>query len=111
VLKVFPGYRSALHAAQAWHQYAPARAVDRQPGQSFSLSPGFWFGGAPTPRLERDPARFLADLRAMAASREPWQLITTFNEWGEGTAVEPASEWASPSGYGVYLDALHAVLG
>jgi hypothetical protein len=33
--------------------------------------------------------------------------VTTFNEWGEGTAVESATEWASPSGYGAYLDALH----
>ena len=36
-------------------------------------------------------------------------------EWkqkvGEGTAVEPANEWASPSGYGIYLDILHNHLG
>jgi hypothetical protein len=43
----------------------------------------------------------------MVASREPWQLVTTFNEWGEGTAVEPAREWRSHSGFGKYLDALH----
>jgi hypothetical protein len=43
----------------------------------------------------------------MVASREPWQLVTTFNEWGEGTAVESASEWSSASGYGAYLDVLH----
>jgi hypothetical protein len=33
--------------------------------------------------------------------------VTTFNEWGEGTAVEPAREWRSKSGFGKYLDALH----
>ena len=43
----------------------------------------------------------------MVASREQWQLVTTFNEWGEGTAVEGATEWQSSSGYGAYLDALH----
>jgi hypothetical protein len=43
----------------------------------------------------------------MVASREPWQLVTTFNEWGEGTSVESASEWSSASGYGAYLDVLH----
>lgn len=43
----------------------------------------------------------------MVASGEPWQLVTTFNEWGEGTATEPATEWSSNSGYGLYLDALH----
>ncbi|HXD10089.1 MAG TPA: DNRLRE domain-containing protein, partial [Anaerolineales bacterium] len=36
-----------------------------------------------------------------------FQLVTTFNEWGEGTSVEGAQEWASSSGYGAYLDALH----
>jgi hypothetical protein len=44
----------------------------------------------------------------MLASGERFQLITSFNEWGEGTAIESAPEWASASGYGAYLDALHA---
>ena len=43
----------------------------------------------------------------MAASEANFQLITTFNEWGEGTAVETANEWTSQSGFGEYLDALH----
>jgi hypothetical protein len=43
----------------------------------------------------------------MIASAAPFQLVTSFNEWGEGTAVESAQEWASASGYGAYLDALH----
>lgn len=36
----------------------------------------------------------------MAASKAQFQLVTTFNERGEGTAVEPATEWASVSGFG-----------
>ncbi|MFL5759808.1 MAG: metallophosphoesterase family protein, partial [Thermomicrobiales bacterium] len=47
------------------------------------------------------------NVRDMVASGAPWQLVTTFNEWGEGTAVESATEWQSGSGYGAYLDALH----
>jgi hypothetical protein len=43
----------------------------------------------------------------MVDSGEDWQLITTFNEWGEGTATESAREWQSQSGFGEYLDALH----
>ena len=43
----------------------------------------------------------------MVASRARWQLILSFSEWGEGTAVESAREWASRSGYGSYLDVLH----
>ena len=107
VLKVFEGYRGVAAQPDAWHQYAPAEPSDHQRGESFSVSPGFFHAAEPAPRLERDVGRFAADVRAMVASREPWQLVTTFNEWGEGTAVEPAAEWRSPSGYGDYLDVLH----
>ena len=42
-------------------------------------------------------------------------MVTTFNEWGEGSAVESADGmveggaggWASTSGYGRYIDLLH----
>ena len=44
----------------------------------------------------------------MLASGERFHLITSFNEWGEGTAIESAPDWATSSGYGLYLDALHA---
>jgi hypothetical protein len=43
----------------------------------------------------------------MIGSGAPFQLITTFNEWGEGTSAESATEWQSASGYGAFLDALH----
>ncbi len=107
VLKVFSGYRQVASQPDAWHQYAPARAEDSQPGQSFAVSPGFWHAREAAPRLERSVGRFAGSVRAMIASGAPWQLVTTFNEWGEGTAVEPAAEWSSPSGYGAYLDVLH----
>jgi uncharacterized repeat protein (TIGR01451 family) len=107
VLKVFPGYRSCASQPDGWHQYAPANAEDGQRGQSYSISPGFDLAGDPAPRLVRDLPRWRAAIRNMIASRAPFQLVTTFNEWGEGTAVESAAEWASPSGHGAYLDALH----
>ena len=47
----------------------------------------------------------------MISSGAEFQLVTTFNEWGEGTAVEPAPEWASSSGNGNFLDVLHDELG
>jgi hypothetical protein len=108
VLKVFPGYRDAPSQPDGWHQYAPAHAEDDQAGQSFGVSPGFWHVAEQQPRLDRDVARFAASVRAMVASGAPWQLVATFNEWGEGTAVEPAAEWQTPSGFGAYLDVLHS---
>jgi acid phosphatase type 7 len=107
VLKVFGGYRSCLGQPDGWHQYAPAVATDSQAGYSFSISPGFDKAGELVPRLARDPARWNQNIRDMVASNAPFQLVTTMNEWGEGTSVESAQEWSSASGQGVYLDALH----
>jgi glycosyl hydrolase family 99 len=96
VLKVFSGYRSCANQPDSWHQYAPAVPADRQAGYSYSISPGFWRADEVAPRLVRDYYRFEQNVRDMVASNEPWQLVTTFNEWGEGTAVEPAHEWLGP---------------
>ena len=106
VLKVFYNYTSCLYQPNNWHQYAPAGAEHQQGNNSFSISPGFWKYGE-TVRLGRDVTRWTQNVKDMVASKAQWQLITTFSEWGEGTAVEPASQWASASGYGQYLDALH----
>jgi hypothetical protein len=107
VLKVFPGYRTCANQPASWHQYGPAGATDSQAGFSYTISPGFYKANEAAPRLTRDPSRWSADVQAMIGSNAPWQLITTFSEWGEGTSVEDATEWDSSSGFGVYLDALH----
>lgn len=107
VLKVFSGYTSCATDASAWHQYAPSGAEDHQAGYSFSISPGFYKSGESAPRLARNLTTWAQNVRDMVASNEPLQLVTTFNEWGEGTAVESGTDWASASGYGSYLDAMH----
>ncbi len=107
VLKVFSGYRSCASQPDSWHQYSPAVASDEQQGYSYAVSPGFWKKGDSV-RLARDLNAWNNDVKSMVASGDPWQLVTTFNEWGEGTSVESAQEWASSSGYGQYLDVLHA---
>jgi hypothetical protein len=106
-LQVFGGYTSCAVQPDSWHQYGPAVAEDHQAGYSFSISPGFDKYDESTPRLARDPNRWQKDVADMVASNEPWQLITTFNEWMEGTSVEDAAEWTSASGHGTYLDILH----
>jgi hypothetical protein len=110
VQKRFPGYASCGDQPNSWHDYSPDRYQIEVKPWSFSVGPGFYRYDE-APRLARDPAKFEAAVRAMAASTAMWKLVTTFNEWGEGTAIEPAQEWASPSGYGVYLDIMHGVLG
>jgi hypothetical protein len=105
VLKVFSGYRTCAAQPDGWHQYSPAVAADGQAGYSYAISPGFDQAGMPT-RLGRDLARWTQNVRDMVASKAPFQLVETFNEWGEGTSVESAAEWATGSGFGAYLDAL-----
>ncbi len=106
VLKVFSGYKTCAAQPDGWHQYGPASATSDMSPDSYTISPGFWKKGE-TPRLTRDTARWQQQVAAMTGSGARFQLITTFNEWGEGTAVESATEWASASGYGTYLDILH----
>ena len=105
-LQVFGGYTGCASQPDNWHQYGPAVAADHQSGHSYSISPGFYKYSEASPRLARDIARWQQNVAAMVASHEPWQLITTFNEWLEGSSVENAVEWQSASGQGTYLDAL-----
>jgi Glycosyl hydrolase family 99 len=107
-LKVFGGYRSCATQPNGWHQYGPATAYDQQGTYSATVSPGFFKFNEKAPRLTRNIGRFKSDLRRQVASHARWQLVTTFNEWGEGTAVESARQWRSTSGRGAYLDALRA---
>ena len=102
-LKIFVGYRTCASQPDGWHQYAPAAARDHQKGYAFTISPGFDKRSEAGPRLPRDLARWVTDVAAMKASGEPWQLITTFSEWGEGTQVEPSTEFGN-----TYIDALAA---
>jgi len=106
VLKVFVGYKNCASQPNNWHQYSPAAAATQEGKHSYSISPGFWLVGQNV-RLARDASRWQRNVREMVASGAQWQLVTTFSEWGEGTAVEPATQWASSTGNGIYLDALH----
>ncbi|MFL5759805.1 MAG: hypothetical protein ACJ789_08700 [Thermomicrobiales bacterium] len=107
-LMIFPGFRTCESQPDQWHNYAPAVADDRRTGYSYGISPGFWKKGEANPRRPRNIASWNQSVQAMIKSGEPWQLVLTFNEWGEGTAVESATEWESLSGYGYFLDALHS---
>jgi hypothetical protein len=101
-MKVFAGYASCSSQPDSWHQYGPDVPASPQLPYSYSVSPGFDKYTEAAPRLVRDPTRFAANVKAMIASNAQWQLITTFNEWGEGTAVESSTVWGD-----VYLDILH----
>jgi len=106
VFEAFPGYLDCAIQPDGWHLYGAGSAEATLLPYSFSITPGFWKAGE-EPFLARDPARWLQNVSYMLGSGVQWQLVTTFNEWGEGTSVESAAEWASDSGFGMYLDVLH----
>ncbi len=112
-LKVFPGYATCADRASidGWHQYGPASAVQdfsHAPGDgSYAISPGFWKAGnayGTAPFLSRDRAHWQSSIAAMNASGAKWQLITTYNEWGEGTAIESSSGCRVTPPPGTYCD-------
>lgn len=110
VMKVFSGYASCPNQPDSWHQYGPTSATHSHPPHSYVISPGFWRADEASPRLARDLNRWKQNAVACANTTNTWCLVTTFNEWGEGTAVEPATEWidacGAPCSAGHYLHAL-----
>jgi hypothetical protein len=107
VLRVFDGYGNCTLQPDGWHQYSAINGEDSQPNYSYTISPGFWSAVNKSSLLKRNPARWQKNIEDMMRSGATFQLVTSFNEWGEGTAIESAEEWSTPRGYGAYLDALH----
>jgi hypothetical protein len=110
VLKLFSGFESCPSQPNSWHQYGCGKedGTIHNPGHSFVLSPGFWRADSDVPLLPRvNQDIFCHNSERMVATGEPWQLIVSFNEAGEGTMIENSPNWPSVSGYGQYLDCLH----
>jgi len=115
VLKVFGGYKDMNYQPSSWHQYGPSTRMHKHEDASrqlvcINISPGFKHADPnKTTFLERASEELWTDLvKEMVGSGVDWQLVTSYNEWGEGTSVESALDWPSESGYGIYLDALHS---
>lgn len=91
VLKVFPGYRKYSYYADSWFQYAPALRFEVQEPYSGFVSPGFWklWKNEEPPVLRRDPNEFEKALKHLISSDVGIKTVQTWNEWHEGTQVEP----------------------
>lgn len=92
VLKVFGGYQKVADLADSWHEYAPATNMGFKQVGNYSafVTPGFhkWHE---SPRLVReDFIRFDNNVKSLANANVSLKLIETWNEWGEGTGIEPA---------------------
>jgi hypothetical protein len=107
-LKIFKGWENCKNPSGNWFQYGNTETGETAvPSQSITIGPGFWKATDAHPTIVRDISRFKGNVRDMVKSNYSWHLVDSFNEFGEGTAVESSKEWGSSSGYGLYLDALH----
>lgn len=109
IAEMVNGAAGCARQPQNWYGFDPTVARDFQAGKSAAVSAGYAVAGQPV-KLARDPNRFRTDVSAMAATKAPLQLISSYNDWTHGAAVESAVQWASPSGHGTYVDVLHDVL-
>lgn len=94
VLKVFSGYQNNTKLADSWHQYSPAHpgGFEKQGNYSAFITPGFHKWNE-QPRLERENfTRWENDVMLLKNASVQFRLIETWNEWGEGTGVEPAQK-------------------
>jgi hypothetical protein len=114
VLKVFGGWETCTSQPDSWHQYGITSRTSVHLPHSYLISPGYWKATDATPRLPRATDDEWAEtVKTMVASNATWQLVSSLNEWGKGTSIEPATEWVDPSCtdvwnacHGRYLDIL-----
>jgi hypothetical protein len=108
VLKVFPGFENYASWVDGWHQYAPANRYEEHLPYSAFASPGFSQPDNPDPNvkeLKRDVNEFRDAVAKLKASGARFKLIETWNEYHEGTQVEPAQPVKLNSNTGLYESA------
>lgn len=123
-----------LDSGFGWYNYATGTkgyitwTSDPRVANTCTVSPGFWLGWdlpIPTKFLPRAPGDGVAACTANVAGWKAswdaavqkmvsktgmkWHMITSFNEWREGTSIEDAPDLHFADGspkYGIYLDSL-----
>jgi len=106
-----------------WHEYGPASRSGTCGGLYDSVSPGCW-KEQQSALLARNSKQFDRAVKSMVSANVPCKLTETWNEWIEGTQVEPGlnANWTydtsatttnpniatqGPRGYGTtYVDTL-----
>ena len=107
VQATFAGYTACRGAADAWFGDAGHARSFQAPG-TYMTRPGIWPSGARAPKLRRTASSWKVTVQRMNSSGARLQLVDSLNDWARGTAIEPSNAWPSHSGFGKYLDALHA---
>ena len=109
VLKAFRGFSACPTQPSGWHAYAAHKYESVLGAFAYTVSPGFFFAPDERPLRPRSVRSWTRAVERMRRSNAQFHYVISYNEWGEGTAVESAVQWRSESGYGRYLDVLHAL--
>jgi hypothetical protein len=109
VMRSFYGFAACTSYASGWHAYSAHKYEFDLGRYAYTISPGFHFAVEDRPARPRTLRNWTRSVRRMSRSPAQFHYVISFNEWGEGTAVESASQWRSRSGYGLYLDVLRRV--
>ena len=92
-LKLELGWKSCRPQPSTWHQYGPDIPYGEEQGYAAYVTPGFWRADAESPLHARSLTTFRKNVQRLVAGDEPWRFVISFNEWPEGTSVEPSAEW------------------
>lgn len=90
---------AATPQPDAWYTFTTDRTSATT--GSYTILPGFWRYSSGSPITSRNLGTWQSNVASMVASGADWQLIISFNEWYEGSMIEPADEYGTD-----YLDAL-----
>ena len=109
VMRAFHGYRNCASTVDGWHPYSANKYEFNLFPFAYAISPGFFYAKEQQPARRRSIGTWRRSVRRMTHSEALFHYVISFNEWGEGTSVESSTAWPSASGYGRYLDVLHAI--
>jgi hypothetical protein len=111
ILKVFPGSSAVADAVDGWYEFAPANRIQYDAYYWGYVSPGFSMFNDSTRKLSRNLNEFAVALERLRESNAHFALIETWNDWCEGTQIEPGFDRASGENYGdAYVDMVRQVM-
>jgi hypothetical protein len=106
VMDTVQGWPSCGSKPSDWYPDEPPKRAARAGRSSYVISPGHFAAADGVPASNRDLPGWASRVRAMRRSKARFQLVQSFNGWVDGTEIENAAEWISPTGFGWYLDVL-----
>ncbi len=111
VLKAFRGHSAVTSYADAWYQFAPTNRIQYDGYYWGFVSPGYSRYDEAAPRLSRNPEEFAMALRRLRETNVPFALIETWNDWNDGTQIEPGMDLQTGERYGdVYVDLVRRIM-